>query len=180
MAMTVCAAIIGLGSWGQTRVGSTQGQIENLKFTSAFTRTPSKVAAFCSQHGIVLASSYEAVLADDEVDAVVLTTPHSQHEAQIEAAARGIGSLARLRGRVDGLHSAIRLASAEAGRPRGAHDAGWCDRHDGAAHAEVAQNAKPVTTPVVVLNQPGGGQTVATAYLDQRPGDGHAVLVSAS
>jgi predicted dehydrogenase len=39
------------------------------------------------RHGIALASSYEAVLADPRVDAVVLTTPHSRHEGEIKAAA---------------------------------------------------------------------------------------------
>jgi putative tricarboxylic transport membrane protein len=43
---------------------------------------------------------------------------------------------------------------------------------------KVAQNGKLVTTPIVILNKPGGGQTVAMTYLDQRAGDGHTVLVS--
>src|SRR5262249_33442635 len=37
--------------------------------------------------GVPLAKSYEELLADPEIDAVVLATPHSQHEAQIVAAA---------------------------------------------------------------------------------------------
>ena len=85
--MTVRAAIIGLGSWGQTLVDSVQGKLEDLTFIAAYTRTPGKAEAFCKRHGIALASSYEAVLADKSVDAVVLTTPHSQHEAQIKVAA---------------------------------------------------------------------------------------------
>ena len=43
---------------------------------------------------------------------------------------------------------------------------------------KVAQNGKLVPTPIVILNKPGGGQTVAMTYLDQRAGDGHTVLVS--
>ena len=43
---------------------------------------------------------------------------------------------------------------------------------------KVAQNGKLVPTPIVILNKPGGGQTVAMTYLDQRAGDAHAVLVS--
>lgn len=86
--MAVRAAIIGVGSWGQTLVSSVQGKLENLRFTSGYTRTPAKAEAFCREHGIALAPSYEAILADGSVDAVVLTTPHSQHQAQIEAAAR--------------------------------------------------------------------------------------------
>lgn len=85
--MTVRAAIIGLGSWGQTLVHSVQGKLDDLRFIAGYTRTPVKAKDFCSQNGIALAASYEAVLTDRSVDAVVLTTPHSQHEAQIKAAA---------------------------------------------------------------------------------------------
>jgi predicted dehydrogenase len=85
--MTVRAAIIGMGSWGQTLVDSVQGKLDSLTFTSGCTRTPAKAETFCMRHGIALASSYEAVLADPRVDAVVLTTPHSRHEGEIKAAA---------------------------------------------------------------------------------------------
>jgi predicted dehydrogenase len=43
---------------------------------------------FAGEHGLRLADSYEAVLADPEVDAVVLATPHSLHTPQLVAAAR--------------------------------------------------------------------------------------------
>jgi putative tricarboxylic transport membrane protein len=43
---------------------------------------------------------------------------------------------------------------------------------------KVAQNGKLVPTPIVIQNKPGGGQSVAMTYLDQRPGDGHTILVS--
>jgi predicted dehydrogenase len=85
--MPVRAAIIGLGSWGQTLVESVQGKLDDLRFTTGYTRTAAKAQDFCARHALALASSYEAVLADDSVDAVVVTTPHSQHEAQIIAAA---------------------------------------------------------------------------------------------
>jgi putative tricarboxylic transport membrane protein len=43
---------------------------------------------------------------------------------------------------------------------------------------KVAQNGKLVPTPIVVQNKPGGGQSVAMTYLDQRPGDAHTILIS--
>ena len=42
----------------------------------------------------------------------------------------------------------------------------------------VLQNGRIVGVPVVVLNKPGGGQTIAMNHLDQRAGDGHELLVS--
>jgi predicted dehydrogenase len=86
--VAVRAAIIGLGSWGQTLVSSVQGKLDDLQFTVGYTRTPAKAHAFCAERGIALAPSFEAVLADKRVDAVVVTTPHTQHEGQIKAAAR--------------------------------------------------------------------------------------------
>ena len=82
------AAIVGLGSWGRTLVSSVQGQCAEISFTAGYTRTPQKAASFCSQHGIKLADSWEALLADAAVDAVVLATPNSQHAEQIQQAAR--------------------------------------------------------------------------------------------
>lgn len=81
------AAIIGIGRWGQTLVGAVQGKSDAIRFTAGVTRTPSKAAAFCTENDIALGDDYGALLADDELDAVVLATPHTQHAAQIVAAA---------------------------------------------------------------------------------------------
>ena len=82
------AAIIGLGTWGQNLVNSVQGKSELIRFTAGATRTPAKSAEFAGKHGIAMAESYEHVLADPAVDAVVLATPHLQHCGQITLAAR--------------------------------------------------------------------------------------------
>ena len=84
------AAIVGLGAWGKTLVDSVHGKTDDLHFTTACTRTPANVEAYCGERGIHLATSYDAVLADKTLDAVVLATPNSQHEMQItQAAAAG-------------------------------------------------------------------------------------------
>ena len=44
--------------------------------------------AFAEAQGLTFADSYEAILADPTVDAVVLATPHSQHAPQVIAAAQ--------------------------------------------------------------------------------------------
>ena len=81
------AAIVGLGTWGQHLVAAVQGKSDAIRFTAGATRTPQKAADFCSMHGIRLADSYESLLREKNIDAVVLATPHSTHAEQIAAAA---------------------------------------------------------------------------------------------
>ena len=85
----VRAAIVGLGRWGQNLVTSVSGKPDaKLEFTRGVTRTPDKAADFCRSQGLPLSDDYDALLADADIDAVVLATPHSQHCDQICAAAK--------------------------------------------------------------------------------------------
>ncbi|MGZ8211349.1 MAG: tripartite tricarboxylate transporter substrate binding protein [Burkholderiales bacterium] len=43
---------------------------------------------------------------------------------------------------------------------------------------KIWQDHKIVTAPTVIVNKPGGGGSVAFGYLQQRPGDGHAIVLS--
>jgi predicted dehydrogenase len=81
------AAIVGLGRWGRSLVGSVQGRSEDISFVAAHTRTREGAEAFCRDHGVALYDSYQRLLDDPEVDAVVLATPHSLHAGEIMAAA---------------------------------------------------------------------------------------------
>jgi predicted dehydrogenase len=81
------AAIIGLGSWGQHLVRNVQGISSTIQFTAFATRTPAKAAEFAAANGLRMLENYEAALADPDIDAVVLATPHRQHTDQIVAAA---------------------------------------------------------------------------------------------
>src|SRR5262245_60899310 len=83
----VRAAIVGLGRWGRSLVTSVQGKSSDIRFVVAHTRTRATAEDFCRDQGIPLADSYEQVLADPQVDAVVLATPHTLHERQVLAAA---------------------------------------------------------------------------------------------
>jgi predicted dehydrogenase len=81
------AAIVGLGRWGRSLVTSVQGKSDDIRFVVAHTRTRAAAEDFCRDHGVPLVDSYQQILADPDVAAVVLATPHSLHERQIMAAA---------------------------------------------------------------------------------------------
>jgi predicted dehydrogenase len=82
------AAIVGLGWWGKTLVESLAGGSDVMRFSALQTRTLSPDAeSFAKQYKLGIADSYEAVLRDPKIDAVVLATPPSGHMKQIVAAA---------------------------------------------------------------------------------------------
>lgn len=81
-------AIVGPGRWGRILVEAVQGRSDAVTFTHAVARTPEKSAEWCAEQGLKLRSDLAAVLADPDIDGIVLATPHSQHADQIAAAAR--------------------------------------------------------------------------------------------
>ena len=82
------AAIVGLGWWGKTLVESVQGTSPDLQFVAGASRTMSpELQAFAAAQQLRLHESYDAVLADPAVQAVVLATPHSLHAQEVAAAA---------------------------------------------------------------------------------------------
>jgi predicted dehydrogenase len=81
------AAIVGLGRWGRALVASVQGKSDRLRFTTAVTRDPERSRDFLDRHGLRPVRALDAALADKNIDAVVLATPHSRHPEQIVAVA---------------------------------------------------------------------------------------------
>src|ERR1700683_5104172 len=82
------AAIVGLGWWGQTLVEAVQQDSEEIRFVAGTTRTKTpEVEAFASAQKFELVDTYEDLLANPKVDAVILATPHSMHAQQVVAAA---------------------------------------------------------------------------------------------
>jgi predicted dehydrogenase len=82
------AAIVGLGWWGKTLVEAVQQDSEEIRFVAGTTRTKTpEVQAFAEAQKFTLANTYEEILANPKVDAVVLATPHSMHAGQVIAAA---------------------------------------------------------------------------------------------
>jgi predicted dehydrogenase len=82
------AAIIGLGWWGKTLVEALAEGSDVMRFSAVMTRTVSPdVEAFAKQHALRVVNTYEAVLDDPTIQAVVLATPPSGHVKQVIAAA---------------------------------------------------------------------------------------------
>lgn len=82
------AAILGAGHWGTRLIESVQGKSSKIGFVTAVTRDPAGHAPMAERFGLMLTGSYADVLADAQIDAVVLATPHSQHSAEVIAAAK--------------------------------------------------------------------------------------------
>jgi predicted dehydrogenase len=83
------AAIVGLGWWGKTLVESVQGVSDDIRFVAGATRTRTgETDRFLHTHQMKVADSFQALLSDRCVRAIVLATPHSLHAQQVAAAAR--------------------------------------------------------------------------------------------
>jgi predicted dehydrogenase len=81
------AAVIGLGRWGKNIVQSVQGRSARLRIVRGVSKEPEQVADFAATHGFTLGTEFEEAVADRQVQAVFLATPHSLHVKQIEAVA---------------------------------------------------------------------------------------------
>ena len=81
------AAIVGMGWWGRTLVEAGAASAR-IRFVAGATRarTPD-LETFAQTHHLRLLDGFDAALADPDIDAIVLSTPHSTHTEQVIAAA---------------------------------------------------------------------------------------------
>jgi predicted dehydrogenase len=79
------AAVVGLGWWGKHIVRRLAGS-EIVRITTAVEANPA-LAVFACENDLKFRSALDEVLYDRDIDAVLLATPHSQHAAQVLAAA---------------------------------------------------------------------------------------------
>jgi predicted dehydrogenase len=82
------AAICGAGHWGTRLILSVQGKSSKIGFATIVTRELATRQALANRFSLTLTTNYADVLADANIDAVVLCTPHSQHASEIVAAAK--------------------------------------------------------------------------------------------
>lgn len=83
----VRVASIGTGRWART-LGAAAPRAGNVRVVACTSRSAENRAAYAKAYGCRDLPSYEAVLADREVEGVLITTPHSLHAEQVVAAAR--------------------------------------------------------------------------------------------
>jgi predicted dehydrogenase len=81
------AAIIGLGWWGKELVRAVQGRSDLIRVSRGVTLEPELARDFAAEMKFTLGTSYQDVLDDPAIDAVILATPHTRHREQVEAAA---------------------------------------------------------------------------------------------
>jgi predicted dehydrogenase len=81
------AAIVGLGRWGRTLVEAVQGKSDKIRFTRAVSRDPAQHRDFLETQHLLAGSSFDEMLADRSINAVVLATPHTRHVDEVAAAA---------------------------------------------------------------------------------------------
>ena len=81
------AAIIGLGWWGKNIVNAVQGKSDKIRFVHGVSHEPDSVRDFAKEKGFTLSISLEAALADPQVQAIALATPHSTHRKLVEQVA---------------------------------------------------------------------------------------------
>ena len=75
------AAVVGLGWWGRN-LASTTEQSDKINVLSVTSGHPANHQDFADEKGLTLAASYDEILENKDIDAVILATPHTQHEQQ--------------------------------------------------------------------------------------------------
>ena len=79
-------ACIGMGWWSDVLADAIK-RSGKLKIVSCYTRSEEKRAAFAAKYACRAAKSYETILADSEVEAIINTTPNDVHLPTTRAAA---------------------------------------------------------------------------------------------
>src|SRR5665811_793768 len=82
----VNVACIGMGWWSDVLADAIT-RSDKLKIVACFTRSEDKRQAFAAKYGCKAAPSYEAILEDRSIDAIINTTPNNVHLDTTRAAA---------------------------------------------------------------------------------------------
>ena len=81
------AAMVGLGRWGQTILNSIQGKSNRLRIVHGVTKEPELARDLAAKHGFRLSTDLKDAIADPQVQAIMLATPHSLHVEQVRLVA---------------------------------------------------------------------------------------------
>lgn len=80
-------AMVGLGRWGQTVLNSIQGKSTRLRVVHGITKEPELARELAAKHGFHLSTDLDDAIANPDVQAIMLATPHSLHVEQIKQVA---------------------------------------------------------------------------------------------
>jgi predicted dehydrogenase len=80
-------ACLGMGWWSDVLADAIK-RSGNLKIVSCFSRSKDKREAFAAKYGCRAAGSYEEILGDKKIEAIINTTPNSVHRETTIAAAQ--------------------------------------------------------------------------------------------
>ena len=83
----VRVACLGLGWWSDV-LADAAGRTSAIDIVACYTRSKDKRAAFAEKYGCRAAASYEEILADDSIPAILNTTPNSVHLDTVRLAAQ--------------------------------------------------------------------------------------------
>src|SRR5271154_255763 len=86
MSRPVGIALVGMGWWGKKVLNVLGAAPSDIRVVRAVEPNLETARAICAEKGVALSADYEDALADSDVEAVVLATPHALHGAQVEAA----------------------------------------------------------------------------------------------
>ena len=86
MAEPLRVACIGMGWWSDVLADAIQ-RSGKIKIAACYTRSEDKRSAFAKKYGCQPAASYEAILADSGIEAIINTTPNDVHLPTVRAAA---------------------------------------------------------------------------------------------
>jgi predicted dehydrogenase len=106
-------AVIGLGRWAKVLTRAAQSS-DKLKIVAGYSRSQERRDQFAQEFGVPAAASLEALLANREVQGVILTVPNEQHLPVAEQAARAGKHVYTEKPIADTLVDGIKLAALRA------------------------------------------------------------------
>ncbi|HZZ23435.1 MAG TPA: Gfo/Idh/MocA family oxidoreductase, partial [Roseiarcus sp.] len=86
MSRPVGIALVGMGWWGKKMLNVLGAAPSDIRVVRAVEPNLETARAICAEKHVPLSADYADALADSDVEAVVLATPHALHGAQVEAA----------------------------------------------------------------------------------------------
>ena len=84
---TLVVACVGMGWWSDVLADAIK-RSGKLEIAACYSRSEDKRRAFAAKDGCRAATSFDAILDDDSIDAIVNTTPNNAHLETTRAAAR--------------------------------------------------------------------------------------------